>query len=222
MNKRVQAIIGFFLAISVTGLLFYMYSNPVGIRFPFRTTYQKEFQRFDKEFTDHFPEQVNTRDYQYAFSCDKIYSHPGIWLRTHLDKEEADTLWVYLTRTSIASYDAMDSCLLVVDEKLTEANVYLQRRKNLSDSILQMRDCQRSRYPVPKFWSGIFFETSDTRVGLSPNYRLFVLDAKAGLFMNVDSLPKGRQAYRDWKHGYTKGIALDTVRSSVIFWFDIW
>lgn len=221
---NLKSIAGLVLVVAVTGLLFYLnfnrsYSDPI-----FTMAYEDGLKKFESTFVDHFPKDVNSVNSTLHVSEDISTSHPGIWLKTEIDRKYADTLLNFLKAKSIASYSPSDSCLLVVDSHLTEDNwlKYDKTERNGREVKIVNKDCHKEMFPVPKFWSGRRFETKDTKAGIENTYRLFVLDSKPGQFRNSDSLPNGKYTYQGWEHGYSKGIAVDREREQVIFWFDIW
>ena len=179
---------------------------------------------FDKSLVDHFPKRVTYLYSTLYHSQDKIHSHPGIWFKTKIDGDKLDSLIQVYDKTSIAKYKPADSCLLVLESHLTDENWFkYDKSLRVSPKLdIPNRDCHTDKFPIPKFWSGGLFETKDTEVGLTNDYELYVLDSKAGLFMDADSLPNGKYTYKGWEHGFTKGVAVDKDDRLVIFWFDIW
>jgi hypothetical protein len=222
--KYGKSMLGFILTIAVTTLLFYLYFNKRHTDPFFLIEYNEGLQHFDAKFVEHFPTNFATNSSRLSISEDRGISHPGVWLKTKLDKEAVDTLFRYLKSVAVASYDPSDSCLIIVDSHLTDGNrlTYDKTSRNSPELRIDKKDCQHNMLAVPKFWSHGMFESNATRVGLAKTYQLFVLDAKAGLFMGLDSLPNGKYTPEGWQHGYSRGVALDRVNEQAIFWFDIW
>lgn len=83
------------------------------------------------------------------------------------------------------------------------------------------KPCHESKYPVPNFYLEDWSETTKNPTQLD-NFKLFVLEAKSGVFMDSIKLPNGLYTPKGWKHGYSKGVALSPDTNEVIYWADIW
>lgn len=225
IKKNYHWVFGLLLAILLTGLLFYLNVSRKNPMSPYvDIEYQNELKLFDSKFTNHFPKEIESNNTSYSTSHDISISHPGIWLKTIVDEDNFDTLLNYLQKKSIAKYSTVDTCLLIVDQHLTEKN-HLDYDKNLRNSQtvdIPDKPCHKDKHPIPNFWRSFFHETNDTQVGLEKTYSLFVLESEKGMFMDVEKLPNGKYTPKDWEHGYTKGVAMDKDSRTVIYWFDIW
>ena len=225
IKKNYQWILGLLITVLLTVGLFYLY---VSTKSPFGPLLDMEFQKgiktFDSKFTDHFPREIRSNKSSYSISEDISYSHPGIWLKINMDDDSLHNMVDYLTQNAIAKYSPFDTCLLIIDQHLTEKNQLNYNKENEPGRIVAIRDkpCQRNKYPIPNFWRGIFKETNETSVGLEKDYTLFVLESEKGMFMDKDKLPNGKYTPKGWEHGYSKGIAININTETIIYWFDIW
>ena len=76
------------------------------------------------------------------------------------------------------------------------------------------------KLPIPNFWS--LDLDKDTRCKLPLGFELFVLESQSGVFWDKKFLTEDHYMPETWKHGYTKGIAMNSKTFEVIYWFAIW
>jgi hypothetical protein len=187
-------------------------------------SYTKSKLYFGEELTSHFPESISEFSGKFYYSQDTRRSHPGMYLKIKLSKREVQSLLSELENKSVVVYNSEDSCLLLIDSHLTEKN-RLKYDKNLrmGPQINDVnKECHQEKLPVPKFWKKNWKENNTTQIGLDPGTKLYVLEAKSGIFLDENMLPNGKYTPFGWKHGYTKGIAVNEAERRVIYWFDIW
>lgn len=186
--------------------------------------YMDQVRAFDPKHVDHFPQALKSTSALVLHSQDIFISHRKVWLKVSFTPSEIDSIITKASEKSMAIYDSDDSCLLVIDSYLNQQN-YLKYDKTIRKAPwgnLPVEECNKNKLPVPKFWDRLWSETDKTKIALNPNYKLYILDSKKGLFMDEKLLPNGKLMPSGWEHGYTKGWAINKESSSVIFWFDIW
>ena len=179
--------------------------------------------KFEKQFVDHFPSKLPPVSLV-TTSEDIIISHPGIWVRGEFDKSTLDSIEVALSKKARARYDARDTCLLLIDKHLNNKNwTNFEKSSNVSPEPLKdYLPCASGKLPIPKFWSDQWSETKETEINIDPNYKIYILEAKSGTFWKHSKLPNGKFTPKGWTHGYSKGVAINRMSSTIIFWFDIW
>lgn len=172
--------------------------------------------KFPQEYVSHFPSQIEFPA-NYVFQEGSENNNPGLFLDQKNDN--LDSLRSYLTRKAVAKYSAADSCLVVVNRylRIDDYGIANDYRSRMARSKL----CEENYFPVANFWSrnAKKFETS---CRLSRDYDLYVLDAKPGIYLDDLHRNSGRWMPEDWKHGYSKGIAVSQNEKSVIYWLVIW
>ncbi len=186
--------------------------------------YSDGIKKFQAEFIDHFPKTIVAQESSVLVSEDISITHKKIWLKTHYSSKELDSLISYVTLKAKSIYHSDDSCLLVIDSHLTNEN-YLKYDKSLRVSPnvnVSTPNCSIGYFPVPKFWKNKWFETGKTKIGLDTTYVIYIIDSKPGVFAETKELTNGKYTPSGWEHGYSKGVAIDKARESVLFWFDIW
>ncbi len=172
---------------------------------------------------NHFPKKVPKYNTTSAISQNKSDSHPYIWVRFTADQQKFDSIYNNASKIAIASYQSEDSCLVVIDKHLREDNWY-KYDKTLRvpvDKPYNDKQCELGKFALPNFYSEGFRETGKSLTGVI-GYKMFVFEAKPGLYMDSAKLPNGLYTPKGWKHGFTKGVALRKTDNSVIYWFDIW
>ena len=186
--------------------------------------YKESVSKFKKDFVEHFPREVESFPFTVLSSEDISYSHPRIWLKLSHSTEVLDTLINNLSLQAKAIFFADDTCLVVIDKHLTEDNEWdFDKKLRMGPEVKNIDlDCHESKLPVPKFYEGNYLETNTTSTGLTRDYKLYVLEAKSGVFMDEKKLPNGKYTPKDWKHGFSRGIAINEKTGNVVYWFDIW
>jgi hypothetical protein len=178
---------------------------------------------FGVELINHFPDKIRHKGSVHAISQDITTSHPYVWLKYFPESKKLDSIQNSVKSTAIAVYDSEDNCLIVIDKHLTADNWYIYDKKIRNPKKIEYneQDCNGEKYPVPNFYEEWIYETNKTLTKLE-GYKLYVLEASKGLHMNPEKLPNGLYTPKGWEHGYSKGVAINRDKGSVIYWADIW
>lgn len=175
----------------------------------------------DRKLVNHFPQKLDSNYITFTNSASLL--SPPIGLK--LIKKYKDTSeWKKLFNIAIAKYSAKDTCLLVVNRFANKDNYSTNIKLSRKDSIIINRDCYNMRYPIPNFWHNKF-TTKSTAYRLPADFEMIVIDAKPGIYFNQEDFEEDRisQFMPDqWKHGYSRGIAISKVRRVIIYWVIIW
>jgi hypothetical protein len=190
----------------------------------FNSGYLQNKKYFNESFIDHFPKEIESLPSVFELSRDIRRSHPSLKLKTFYDSPVISSIHEKIKQIAIAKYNSSDTCLLLIDKHLAENNWRkYDKTLRVGPEVENINlDCHRGKFPIPKFWRNRWRENNETQIGLNPGYTLYVLEAKAGTFMDESELPNGKYTPFGWEHGYTKGIAINEEENSVIYWFDIW
>ncbi len=127
-----------------------------------------------------------------------------------------------LDKISIAKYSAQDSCLLIVNKFTTEQNFSIEKKAN--EKVIQQylkKRCLRNKMPIPNFW-GLYEENLHTLPQLPKDFDIYILEAKKGLFWDEKHRSSGEYMPDYWKHGYSRGIAMNDKTHEIIYWFVLW
>ncbi len=164
--------------------------------------------------------RATNKNFSYSITKNGEYGVTGIILKDKNDSRSYYKIHDSIIKIAIASYLPTDSCLLVINMFTTEKNLTRKRKANAKELKLLDKDCLLEKLPVPNFWH---IETKvKTRCNLSEDYKLYVLEAKKGIYWDKKYLTDGRYMPSEWKHGYSKGIAFNKVNFDIIYWFEIW
>lgn len=183
-------------------------------------TYLEKKSFFLNDLTNHFPHGLNENNITYT---DNVSPEMGSLELMVIDSVSTDTLLLIqknLERICKGKYNSSDTCLFVVDRFLS-TNKYYKLENTDYDKRLIERPCYTGRFPVPNFWHNDF-TTNETECQLPDDFVLYVIDAKQGEFLKEELLTNGWFMPKQWKNGYSKGLAISRERNIIIYWLVIW
>ena len=182
--------------------------------------YHESKSFFDNKFTTHFPDVLNESIITYSNSISPVLGSLGLMVIDRLNKENLVQIQKNYEQTCLRKYKASDSCLLIVDRFLTRKKYYKVENSDYDKKLVD-RPCYSGKYPVPNFWHNVF-TTNETECKLPGDFILYVIDAKQGKFLKEDLLTNGWFMPKQWKNGYSKGVAISQQRNVIIYWLEIW
>jgi|WetSurMetagenome_2_1015567.scaffolds.fasta_scaffold28972_3 hypothetical protein len=176
-------------------------------------------KEFSKNLTDHFPDEFNERNAYLIIREPTTFTEfqYGARIQLLLTKASKEIKAFESSPPNIKSViHSSDSCLLIIQRfGMNEKEKY----SVYTDSLF-MR-CKCFSYPIPDFT--ILNKCMNKNFYLLPDdFTLYVIDAKPGIFMDSLCLSKGLGLPKEWKNGYSKGIAVSKKRSAIIYWLDVW
>jgi len=178
--------------------------------------YSKKISVFDDKIKNHFPGKPS-KYYTLSIYGDVEHDVTTILLLNKYDQKEYNILRDSLKKLSKISYKPSDSCLLVVNMYTDETN-WFKTFKTKNTAYLN-KECLKDKLPIPNFWS-LNFKTNN--IAKLPNdYNIYVFDA------SHDTINKKYLSYNVympdyWKHGYSKGVAMNDKTHEIIYWFVLW
>ena len=184
----------------------------------FNTHYSGTLRGFKTEFIDHFPLEIGKGKIYYNKNYD--YDVTKLFLHQKIANDQFFYLYDSIEISSIANYNSSDSCLLVINMFTTTINYPKEKKATKNELELLNDKCLSNKSPVPNFWP--LDIDSTTRCKLPKGFELFVLEARSGVYWDEKYLLDGKYMPEDWKHGYSKGIAMNKGTLEVIYWFVIW
>ena len=184
--------------------------------------YQNYKSLFKQEFVNHFPKNL----YNVNNIGKTIYNTtPGMdYVSFYIEVEYANDLidsLVYTAReSSMAVYESNDPKLLIINKFINHDNYGIKMRISSKERELLEELSSYKKLPVPNFWK---FNTQNKHSEyLTSDYKLYVLEAKSGMYWDENYLSDKDMMPRSWKHGYSKGVAISSKKRKAIFWFLIW
>lgn len=186
--------------------------------------YDKFKRNFNKTLINQFPKDIETEEHTLSCKLDLEKDNVGLLLREYnLPDEKLLKINKSLTKNYIAKYNSSEHCLLKVNMFETAKTYDDFKVTIVKDSLLLQKSCYRNKYPIPNF-----VEYDNSEYNLKPsnvwkeNYDIYVLNAKPGNHFKKFDLKPNPQMPEKWKNGYSKGIAINNVTKTVIYWSIIW
>jgi len=185
----------------------------------YHSGYHAILRSFKPVFVNHFPLKMSEGTTYRSKSAE--YNLTYLFLYQRIEKSQFLKLFEVTKNEYTEKYNAADSCLLVINMFTTQKNL-TQNNKATSTDLLTLKDkCLKNKSPVPNFYN-LDITLDSTRCKLPTGFELFIVDAKSGIYWDEKYLTDGKYMPEDWKHGYSKGIAMNEETLEVIYWFVIW
>ena len=179
--------------------------------------YKKARKFFEKEYVSFFPKELDSNFVDFTDSFSPKMGEVGLYLTCKLTD---NNLTKYFTKNAIATYNPLDTCLLVVNRFATKANFY-NIKISAKDKILINRLCYKNKYPIPNFYTNKF-SVNSTTCKLSNDFTIYVLDSRHGKYLNDSLLTDGSYLPPYWSNGLSKGVAISKKKHIIIYWLTIW
>jgi hypothetical protein len=175
---------------------------------------------FGKEKVSHFPNKIDENNITFSESLSPELGNLELIVINKMSSNYTATYLKNIENSSIGIYRANDTCLLVVNRFASKKNYYSVK---LTEKDLQLinRDCYAKLFPIPNFWHNDFTD-STTNCRLPGDFIVYVIDAKAGKYIDNKYLTDGKFMPRNWKNGYSKGYAISTEKNVIIYWLILW
>ena len=171
---------------------------------------------FDPGLVNHFPKinSFSLAGYHFAFPKPSLNTHLGASLIARYNiTERVDSIFSNYSKNSIRSCFHEDSCNLILP-------IVHYSNHTIENPILE--PCDFNYLPIPNFKRILSDIELDSLNYLPDDFILYVLDAKPGMFLENGLLFKDKVMPVGWEHGYTKGVAISSIRNIAIFWLVLW
>ncbi len=135
-----------------------------------------------------------------------------------------------------------------VDDLVSDVISYKTQYNSKDNTIINLKELRRNIFPVPKcnilvenFLPIPYFEHYDFNMGFNEmkveidevpyfdytytipsDLQVYVIEAEAGNFWKEDCNEKRPISLKDWKHGYSRGLATSEEENIIVFWAMIW
>lgn len=197
-------------------------------------SYHEQKSKFDSLFISQFPNELELDSLSTAPSNEDVEKNDvGLYLYEYgISESKIDAIVVNLNKeTFIAKYSSNDTCLFVINpfqvrvdfDKMSKEELKNYKEPELPNDYKKevLRKCKDSKYPVPNF---VDYINPIKRVGikLDSDFDIYVIEAKAGLFFKKYDLIPDKQMPKKWENGYSRGIAINKEKRTVIYWSAIW
>lgn len=168
--------------------------------------YSESLNYFPHELVDHFPRTISREGFAgincatpaASYALDMCY----LFYQENLDSISIADLIKRLEDQEIIPLSPNGSTLIIVGD----TNDY---------------STNESGIPIPSYY-GIERDFGLNRVRLEDGYSIYILDAEPGEYLTKEQLGSGDKMPEKWKHGYSRGIAINSDKMKTIYWTVIW
>ncbi len=183
----------------------------------------KDYSRIKSVFNDYidfFPsqDQAKCKNYSWSLNSDREYNIKAVF---RFPDSTFTNINARIENDAIVKYPSDKNCLLVLNRFATHQN-YGYPEKHEIDTNLINRDCYDNLYPIPNFSNFSKYQSNETECKLTKDFTVYVLEAKTGKFLDRNKLTLGTYMPKNWKNGFSKGVAISNEREVIIFWVIIW
>jgi hypothetical protein len=183
---------------------------------PTKSRFSKQISNFDTIIINHFPSKLKGM-YRTAIFNDTQNDITLIMLLNQYDESDYNKYKDSLTRIAKVKYNPKDSCLLVVNMFTNEKN-YFNSFKTKNKKYLK-KECLNNKMPIPNFWAMNFNAQNVTK--LPEDFKIYVFGASHKI-LDKKYISKNVYMPKNWKHGYSKGVAMNDKTHEIIYWFVLW
>lgn len=187
--------------------------------------YLEKKKDYEKKFVDQFPEKVSSSsDSNRVFSY-RYESKNDVALMLYeygLPENELKLVGNRSQKQAVATYNYLDSCLLIVNRFETKKTMDNYELPDIKDSTLLDKECYHNKLPIPNF---IIYEgdNGNPNFGLDNSFKIYVFEAKKKKsWLKEFNMKPAYQMPKQWQNGYSKGIAISEKKKTVIYWTVIW
>ena len=194
--------------------------------------YSQRLKLFDAHLISHFPDKIpdsslfslladNPRGEELMKYC---FGLGEMILSVNYSKEKYQEIKLKFAAQSDTVVNTTDSSLILVfsycDSLEIEGRIFDSHESPESRSLAKHNQSLSQGLPVPHF------ETEEyggkTLCGLAPDFNLYLIKTKLGKYLEDKYLQDCGCMPTQWKHGYSKGVALSDMRNVVIYWAIVW
>jgi len=232
MNKKGNLILLLIIVISLTGCQNSMIRQHLAKVNSHLNELKKSFGAdfLKPDLLSHFPEQVkDTTHFKMLASppsCPPSYQHSA----------QFGKIYLICKRDSVAEIRLKDNSLFKTNY-LVDNDIIINLTE-LRRDMFPVEKCNKSfdnKYPIP------YFESYDFNLGeeefekiidgekywdyvhtIPNDLEVYVIKAEAGNFWKENCNENRPETLKEWKHGYSKGIALSEEKDIMVYWTMVW
>ena len=182
--------------------------------------YRTIIDKYPDVFVNHFPKYIIEGVLDQTENGELDITR--LFLLQKLEEDSFNKLKDSIEKISLAVYDGNDTCLFIVNKFTNEQNYTWSKKAsdNEINNYLQ-KQCLKNKMPIPNFW-GLYEEDFKTPLHLPSEYKVYVFESKKGLYWDKKHRSNGEYMPDYWKHGYSKGVAMNDKTHEIIYWFVLW
>ena len=225
MKKHIVLLLGSIIVLGLFGC------NGFYVKEHLKHEYAKNLSFFDSSLVSHFPKRLpdiyifstnvslSKIDYKKETGFFNFYTD----LRILYSNKEYSKIKKMFSSSSKAIYNANSKNLLLIfsysNELEVDGKIYTdwespERQKLAKHNLLA------TSLPVPLFEIDEYH--GNTLSGLPVDFKIYVLEAKPGKYLDEKYLHECSCLPAKWKHGFSRGVAVSDKRKVVIYWVTVW
>ena len=191
--------------------------------------YNKSLGAFPPNIVSHFPKKVSINSQfetdvpssyrlsEYCFAHNYLMFEKSYDASTYSkQKSHFDSLTLKMYYPNSKSHILIFS---YCDVMKIEGEIY-RNQEPPEKQALAKSNLTATGLPVPLFEIDEY--KGNTFSGLPEDFKIYVLDAKQGKYLEDKYLYDCSCLPEKWKHGYSKGVALSDKRKVIIYWVTVW
>lgn len=187
--------------------------------------YQRQKAGFNAKFINQFPRELETDSAFASSNLDLSNNNIGLILYEYgVDNKKINAILAKLQKDKfIGKYSANDTCLLIVNpfQKSNDLKTFNEPSLPKYYAKELEKKCNVAKYPIPNFID-YKYSSKNLNIKLEDDFDIYVLEAKPGLYFTQYDLKPDIQMPKNWQNGYSKGIAVNKEKRTVIYWSIVW
>ena len=188
-----------------------------------KESYNEFMKTADTLFTSHFPSKLDyAKSVEFSQQLTGGYSsYPMIYLEMEPPIEDFREIYEKYNKSDIHRYWASDTSVLIINNwrSLKDSKFSVKRDKEFNKKMSRLN---KSTHAIPNFYKLGLDNSERNPTMLSKDYEIFVVDSQQGIYWDLNELADNAYIPKDWKHGFSKGIAFNEHQSKLIYWVVIW
>ncbi len=195
-----------------------------------REDYRNSKSFFEVSLVNHFPIELPD-SCSFGSSVPKSenvktlgFGIDGLELYKKYSKTQFGIIASHFKEVTHEVYSTNDTSLLLVfsfcDTYKIGDNLYKNQEPPELKTLAKHNLTVASSLPVPLFEIDEY--KGNTMSGLTDDFKLYVLDARPGKYVDEKYLQECECLPEKWKHGYSKGVAMSDEQQVIIYWIVVW
>lgn len=177
--------------------------------------------QFDSTLVNHFPSALSSTDNLTVSNTNSEKNDIGLFLfEYNLSSNKIKDLERKIIQKNKSVYTNKELCLLIVNRFETIRTKDSLEMAEIKDSSLIDKPCYKKLLPIPNFID--FSIANNVDFWKDENFKIYVLNAKSGNFYKKFDLQPNPQMPKGWENGFSKGVAINKTKNTVIYWSIIW
>lgn len=192
--------------------------------------YNKDRGLFPKELTEHFPDDISEgcielkSKYSPSKLADSCFRPNELYVSIKYNQDNYNILKTKFLQSSYQLNPNDTNLLLIMsycDVLIVDGYVFRNRENEKTKELARKNSNRDNGIPIPIFILEDFKQV-DNPCNLSNDFIIYVIDAQPGIFLDKEIMNECVCMPDTWKHGFSRGVALNDSENIVIYWLEIW